>query len=71
MIRYIEIGDQICDGENYFAWYNTVSSEFLNLDGMQVWGSWREFELDFEFEKMDGIERYRGLFPKSEVSGDE
>jgi hypothetical protein len=33
MIRYVHIGDQILDGANQFALYDTVTDQFLTFYG--------------------------------------
>lgn len=43
MIRFIDLGDQILEGERQFAWYDTVTDSFLEFSGNQVWSSWVEF----------------------------
>lgn len=77
MIRFIDLGDQILEGEKMFAWYNTVTDTFEEYSGNQRWSSWEEFKEDFAFhfptipaiidemsssDKLDRLERYKGLF---------
>ena len=39
MIRYIHIGDQIIDGDDSFAFYDTVLDIFVDIAGDQVFDS--------------------------------
>ena len=65
MIRYIYIGNQITEGADDFAWFDTVRDIFQVFNGEQVWSEWEDFVKDyvFHFESTDGISRYKGLFP--------
>jgi len=65
MIRYICIGDQIAEGANDFAWFDTVRDVFQVFNGEQVWSEWEDFTKDyvFHFGSTDGISRYKKLFP--------
>lgn len=66
MIRFIDIGGQITDGQHCFAWWNTVEDKFISFHDEYVWRSWDEFEQDYDG---DEIERFRSLFPnETEVS---
>ena len=68
MIRFINLGEQILEGYNYFAWFDTLTVKFEEYNGSQVWESWEEFEEDFKAEpeenksKMKTLERYKSLF---------
>ena len=66
MIRFIKIGDQICEDENHFAYWNTITDKFLYFDGDCVFDSWEEFmhyyEHDNDPEKY-GLERLMGVTP--------
>jgi len=66
MIRFIKIGDQICEDENHFAYWNTITDKFLYFDGDCVFDSWEEFmhyyEHDDDPEKY-GLERLMGVTP--------
>ena len=46
MIHFIDLGEQILEGERKFAFYNTVSDMFLNYNGNQVWNKWVDFQTD-------------------------
>jgi len=50
MIRYINIGDQITEGKSQFAWWNTVTNNFMEFNEEQRWDSWEEFERGFWIE---------------------
>jgi hypothetical protein len=43
MIRCIYIGNQITEGDQDFAFFDTVSDTFLNFDGEEVFSSKEEF----------------------------
>lgn len=36
MIRYVHIGDQIEEGTDQFAFYDTVTDRFIRLGGQEV-----------------------------------
>jgi len=59
MKRYVNLNDQLYDGEYYFAWFNTVSNLFETHSGEQVWGAWAEF---VEAYKGDELPRYKALY---------
>ena len=69
MIRFIDIGDQIfIDGETKsFAWFDTITDEFLTFSGSQTWDSWNEFVDDYNFQKgtpeILPLSRFKRLFP--------
>lgn len=73
MIRFVYIGEQIIDGNQNFAWYDTITDEFISFNGQMIFDSWEDFEKAHELEKADAwmgehtdIERFRSLFPKQE-----
>lgn len=59
MIRFIDIGDQILEGENHFAWFDTVTDTFIEFNGVQVFNGWDEF---VSFYDGDELGRFAGLF---------
>ena len=49
MLRFIQLGDQIkvlSEGNEDFAWYDTVTDSFLKFSGSVVWDSWEDFVED-------------------------
>lgn len=47
MIRFIDLGKQLPEYRTCFAFYDTVSGEFVNHSGSEVWETVEEFEDDF------------------------
>ena len=72
MIRFIDLGDQILEGQREFAWFDTVTDTFEEVNGNQTWDTWEEFEEDYNADpnkhpldpEFRPLSRYRGLFPK-------
>lgn len=67
MIRFIDLGDQILGGEKEFAWYNTVTDQFLKLSDSQTWSCWKDFVEDFwgdvDYDPSpEDLERFTRLF---------
>ncbi|KKM78785.1 hypothetical protein LCGC14_1356410 [marine sediment metagenome] len=48
MIRFINLTGQILidDPEVYFAWFDTIVSQFMSFNDSQYWNTWKEFEQD-------------------------
>ena len=78
MIRFFNLTGQIeLDDELQFAWYDTIKSEFLSLDGAQTWDSWKEFQRELVMWMIAGktpeamqnemLTRFRKLFPKTQT----
>ena len=44
MKRFIDLGEQILEGERCFTWFNTVVDQFEEYGGVQAWQTWAEFE---------------------------
>jgi hypothetical protein len=70
MIRFIDLGKQIASDETdpdyprQFAFYNTISDQFLSTNGGQVWYSWDDFLNNAALElSLEMIERCRSLCP--------
>lgn len=61
MIRFIRIGDQIIDGANEFAFYDTTTDTFRNFSGISTWETVEEFIECYEGDELD---RYLNLIPK-------
>ncbi len=68
MIRYIHIGGQITEGDNDFAWFDTVTDRFLEFNGTHVWGSWNEFTNDYGDGNIAKFLRFMALYPKRNVT---
>lgn len=62
MIRFVYIGDQICDGEKSFAFYNTVYDKFVEFDGVQVFDDVRDFDEYSEGHELR--DRCKAFIPK-------
>ena len=61
MIRYVNIGAQINEGEDAFAFFDTITNRFIEFDGEQVF----ESTIDFAFHKNHSLySRCNGLTPK-------
>jgi len=77
MIRFINLTGQILidDDELHFAWFDTITDEFMVFAGTQDWHSWEEFKQDLltqyhiieptqeEIEKVQKmIDRFKRLY---------
>jgi len=62
MIRFIDLGDQICEGSKDFDFYNTINDQFVRFNGVQTWETTEEFIEDYNGDELD---RYLSLIPKS------
>lgn len=62
MIRFIDLSDQICEGEKEFAFFNTTAYAFLTFSGNQVWDTKQDFIEDYNSDS-DELNRYLGLIP--------
>ena len=66
MIRYVYIGDQITDGSEEFAFYDTVNDKFMEFSGNQVFDTLDMFE---EYGVNEPYyERCLRLIPKDKLS---
>lgn len=66
MVRFVNIGDQLTDGVNDFAFFDTCVSKFMEFGGEQVFESLEDFAL---FGSDDPrYERCLGLIPKDRAS---
>lgn len=68
MIRFIDLSDQICEGTNEFAFWDTTVDRFCNFNGSQTWETVEQFIMDFEEEKLPvrhsiELKRYLSLIP--------
>lgn len=71
MIVYIDLKDQIIEGEDRFAFYDTITDSFCSFSGCQSWSSMDEFKMDYDG---DEIERFTSKIPPGysgafEISG--
>lgn len=78
MIRFIDLGEQIgIPGIKHFAWWDTITDEFLEFSTSLIWETWDQFEADYRFsfpttEKIlkgyipnpERLARFKRLFPK-------
>lgn len=72
MIRFCDLGDQIyCDGESRsFAFNDTTTDSFINLNGSETFDSWQVFEDCWKAEYIDRdpgtytLDRFRNLCPQ-------
>ena len=68
MIRFVRMRGQIVEGDNEFAWFDTVTDKFLEFNGTHVWDKWDEFEQDFQDTYYDPkykeqkLARFKGLY---------
>jgi hypothetical protein len=44
MIRFLDLTDQITEGEKNFAFFDTVTGSMCSFNGEQVFDSWKDFE---------------------------
>lgn len=51
MLRFINLSDQINEGEKEFAFYDTVKESFVTLSGSQTWASVEDFTKDYQDEQ--------------------
>ena len=64
MKKFIDLTNQINQGEKCFAWYDTVINEFEIHDGVSTWTWWSEFESN---DQGTDLPRYKPLCPASFV----
>jgi hypothetical protein len=69
MIRFLNLKNQICEGQNDFAFFDTVSNTILTFDNEQVFSSLQEFENAYKQSYMNKeggtrpLSRFTGLIP--------
>ena len=79
MIRFINLTGQIAvDDEFEFAWYDTITDEFMRYGGSVTWLSFKEFESDLlsdlrkartkENIQDEMLGRFRALYPAKQTS---
>jgi hypothetical protein len=72
VIRFIDLGKQIgCDDSwpREFAFFNTVTDEFITIHLNQTWSSWKEFEDSWDCDSCFNstyteIDRFKSLCPE-------
>ncbi len=64
MIRFVYIGSQIVDNSTDFAWFNTVTDQFIEFNGTHVWADWDEFEGDYTDKGVE-LSRFKRLYQDS------
>lgn len=69
MIRYVHVGNQIALSEDTpceaFAFYDTVTDRFIELDGEQVFDTVEDLLAAYDADaEATGIERLLSLMPK-------
>jgi hypothetical protein len=79
VIRYVDLNDQIVEGCFEFAWFDTVTDRFFDIDGEQTWESWKDFKHDLvmymvrgrvpEQEQNETLARFFKLYPKRQLRG--
>ena len=81
MIRYINLTGQIApDDDLEFAWYDTITDEFMRYGDSVTWTSFQEFESDLlsdlrrthtkEDVQDEMLGRFRNLDPAIQISPD-
>ncbi|MDE5525679.1 hypothetical protein [Elizabethkingia meningoseptica] len=53
MIVYIDLKDQIIEGEDRFAFYDTITDSFCSFSGCQSWTNMDEFKMDYDGDEID------------------
>ena len=61
MIRFLNLKDQIDEGSNDFAFYDTVSNTILTFCGEQIFDSVDEFTICYNHDFVDGQSTTRPL----------
>lgn len=68
MIRFIDIGDQICEGNNDFAFYDTITDSFLTLGDFQTFSNLEElnsFHASEPNKRKPKLDRLISLIPRT------
>jgi hypothetical protein len=69
MIRFLNLKNQICEGQNDFAFFDTVSDTILTFGDEQVFSSLQDFEENYKQSYMNEeggtcpLSRFTGLIP--------
>lgn len=67
MIRFINLSNQITENTIEFAFYNTVTDRFVEIQGNQTWESVGKLVVDYcslYGPEDEGIQRYLTLIPQ-------
>lgn len=65
MIRFIDLKDQINEGEKEFAFFDTIIAEFLIIGNSQTFNSIDEFLECYKDYEGYPLERFLDLIPKN------
>ena len=58
MIRFINIGDQICKGSNHFAFYNTITDNLIEIEYQHVFDGYKDFlDVAIDSKNFDNLDR--------------
>jgi hypothetical protein len=65
MIRFLNLKDQICEGDSDFAFYNTISCKILSFDGDHAFDSIQDFTEAYKKCNYpeNNIDRFLSLIP--------
>lgn len=61
MIRFLNLQDQIIEGRDDFAFYDTVFGKVVTLNNENTWDRLEDFEYDFKEEYKEETLRSRPL----------
>jgi len=71
VIRFIDLGDQILEGQREFAWWHTITDLFRQFNYNESWETWEDFAEDYLVADAKGLvtkatplSRFKSLFPK-------
>lgn len=62
MIRFIDVSGQIIEGEQEFAFFDTITEKFCEFNGTHVWLAAHDFIEDYDDNEED-IERFLNKIP--------
>jgi hypothetical protein len=68
MIRFLNLSNQICEGQKDFAFFDTITNTILNFDDEQVFTTKQEFENAYLYQnnsedKYAKLQRFTSLIP--------
>ena len=65
MLRFIDLKGQITEDESDFAWFDTVTDKFVEVNGCETWKTWTDFVDDYERDDHYNfpLDRFSALFP--------